>query len=85
MITVAILINGQPIVAKNAINQAERNEAGETKYLNDAGEVIWHRRDAGAVELAIQLLRTIKNDGPTKDDQQEQVERIEREILENAE
>jgi hypothetical protein len=61
MITVAILINGQPIVAKNAINQAEENDKGETKYLNDAGEVIWHKRGDGAVALAHKLLDTIRN------------------------
>lgn len=62
MITVAILINGQPIVAKNAVNQAEENEHGETKYLTDAGEVIWHKRSDGARVLAKKLLDTIRND-----------------------
>jgi len=63
MITVAILINGNPIVAKNAINQRETNERGETKYLNDAGEIIWHKSEDGAKVLAIKLLESIKNDG----------------------
>lgn len=35
MITVAILINGQPIVARNAINQVERNEKGETMMVSN--------------------------------------------------
>lgn len=66
MITVAILINGQPIVAKNAINVGKRNKKGETKYICDGGQVIWHKRDAGAVSLAKQLLGCIKNDDVAK-------------------
>ncbi len=62
MLTVAILINGNPLVAKNAINQAESNELGETKYINDAGEVIWHNPSDGAVVLAKKLLDTIRNE-----------------------
>lgn len=63
MITVAILINGQPIVARNAINQGKTNAAGETEYLTDSGVTLWHPREAGAVELAKRLLEEIKNDG----------------------
>lgn len=62
MITVAILLNGNPLVARNAINQAEWNEIGETKYLTDSGEVIWHKREDGAVKLAHRLLDLIRND-----------------------
>lgn len=64
MITVAILINGNPIVARNAINQARTNDLGETEYLTDSGETIWHHRDDGAVELAHRLLNLIRNDKP---------------------
>lgn len=63
MITVAILINGQPIVARNAVNQGETTADGHTKYLTDSGEVIWHRPEDGAVELSKRLLDTIRNDG----------------------
>lgn len=62
MITVAILLNGNPLVARNAINQGRTNERGETAYLTDSGVTLWHRRDAGAVELAKRLLDEIKND-----------------------
>lgn len=62
MITVAILINGNPIVAKNAINQRTQNDLGETAYKTDSGEIIWHHRDAGAVTLARRLLDTIRNE-----------------------
>jgi hypothetical protein len=62
MITVAILINGHPIVAKNAINQGKQNKKGETKYKTDSGEIIWHKPEDGARELAKKLLDTIRND-----------------------
>lgn len=61
MITVAILINGNPLVARNAINQAEVNEQGETKYLTDSGEILWHKKEDGAVKLAHKLLDMIRN------------------------
>jgi predicted Rdx family selenoprotein len=66
MITVAILINGQPIVARNAINRDNKNKKGETEYFTDSGEIVWHRRADGAVALAKKLLDTIRNDGPQK-------------------
>lgn len=62
MITVAILINGNPLVARNAINQKRQNDLGETEYLTDSGETIWHPREAGAVALAHRLLDLIKNE-----------------------
>jgi hypothetical protein len=62
MITVAILINGNPIVARNATNQGVINENGETKYFTDSGEVIWHKKGDGAVVLAHKLLDLIRND-----------------------
>lgn len=61
MLTVAILINGQPIVAKNAINQGVIKK-GKTKYITDSGKILWHNRTAGAVSLAKALLDTIKNE-----------------------
>lgn len=62
MLTVAILINGNPIVAKNAVNKMEKNERGETKYLTDSGEIIWHDGNDGAIVLAKKLLDLIRND-----------------------
>jgi hypothetical protein len=61
LITVAILINGQPIVVKTAVNVG-RSKDGAHKYICDGGDIIWHNRDDGAVELARQLLDTIRND-----------------------
>lgn len=62
MITVAILINGQPIVARNAVNKSKQNKKGETLYLTDSGEKIWHDKNDGAVSLAKKLLDLIRND-----------------------
>lgn len=62
MITVAILINGNPLVARNAVNKSEVNDQGETKYLADDGTVVWHKRSDGSVVLAHKLLELIKND-----------------------
>lgn len=60
MITVAILINGNPIMARSAVNQSVVNEKCETGYKTDSGEFIWHNRDEGAVALAHKLLDTIQ-------------------------
>ena len=59
MITVAILINGNPIMARSATNTGRGMPDGKVIYRVDTGEEIAHKRDAGAVELAIKLLKTI--------------------------
>lgn len=57
MITVAILINGQPIFARTAV----RVEAGKINtYQLDDGSVLKHRSEDGAIPLAIKMLKTIK-------------------------
>lgn len=66
MITVAILINGNPIAARNAINQGRINANGESEYLTDSGDTVWHDQDDGAVALAHKLLDLIKNDRKKK-------------------
>jgi hypothetical protein len=66
MLTVAILLNGHPLVAKNAINLSRKNKKGQTAYRTDSGEIIWHAREEGAVALAHKLLKTIRNDKPPK-------------------
>ena len=60
MITVAILINGNPIMARSATNTLVETATGEHIYFCDSGEKIKHKRDAGAVSLAIKMLKTIK-------------------------
>lgn len=62
MLTVGIFINGNPLVAKNCINQGEENEHGETKYKTDCGHIIWHKQSNGAIALAHMLLDMIKNE-----------------------
>lgn len=62
MLTVGIFINGNPLVAKNAINQVRRNRKGQVAYKTDSGEIIWHDPEEGAVVLAKKLLDTIRND-----------------------
>ena len=59
MITVAILINGKPILARSAVNKGEDAD-GMTTYDCDDGSVLRHKRSDGAVPLAIQMLKTIK-------------------------
>lgn len=59
MISVSISINGEPIFARSARNQLITNEKNQTKYVTDADDVIWHERDAGAIELAKLMLDTI--------------------------
>jgi hypothetical protein len=60
MITVAILINGNPLMARSAKDTGYKTPDGSKFYLCDTGEKIIHRQDAGAVELAIKMLRTIR-------------------------
>lgn len=59
MITVSILINGQPIFTRSAVNRGEC-APGIYEYELDTGELLTHKRDMGAVPLAIQMLKTIK-------------------------
>lgn len=59
MITVAILINGQPITARSAVRK-RTGEDGVHTYRLDDGSVIQHRYDDGAILLAIEMLKTIK-------------------------
>jgi hypothetical protein len=65
MITVTILINGNTLTARSAKDTGERTPDGSKIYLCDTGEKIVHHRDAGAVELAIKMLRTIREESDT--------------------
>ena len=58
MLTVAILINGQPIMARSA-RRVQDNDDDTATYKCDTGEEILHRPDDGAVALAHKLLNTI--------------------------
>ncbi len=59
MITVAILINGNPLMARSATNISGGNK-GVQKYKVDDGQIIEHRYEDGVVVLAKKLLDTIK-------------------------
>lgn len=59
MITVSILINGQPLFTRSAVNQ-QRLPSGHCEYLLDDGTAIEHMPEHGAVILAIKMLKTIK-------------------------
>ena len=64
MLTVAILINGNPIMARSAVNtgttdKLDKHEVKRTIYKVDDGSSILHDPDDGAVALAKKLLDTI--------------------------
>ena len=57
MITVNILINGQPIFTRTAV----RTHTGKMNhYACDDGTVIRHEYNHGAVKLAMKMLKTIQ-------------------------
>lgn len=58
MITVNILINGQPIFTRSAV-RVGGNPSGECIYSVDDGSTIRHNHDDGAAALAHKLLDTI--------------------------
>jgi hypothetical protein len=61
MITVAILLNGYPLIARSAHRRTSRhNKDGKNAYLLDTGEIIYHTYEEGAIKLAIKMLKTIK-------------------------
>lgn len=61
MITVAILINGHPVLTRSAVNiTPKRGDDAPNDYRVDDGSVISHVRSDGAVVLAHKLLDTIK-------------------------
>ena len=59
MITVAILINGHPIMARSAVNKGDIDSVGQVRYKVDDGSHIRHNPNDGAVQLAKKLLDTI--------------------------
>lgn len=58
MITVSILINGEAIYTRTAVNRLEEHGV----YILDTGERVMHNIDEGAVALAIKMLHTIEDD-----------------------
>lgn len=62
MLTVAILVNGNPIMARSATNTG-RAITGKIVYQVDDGSEILHDPEEGAVRLAVMLLGTIREQG----------------------
>lgn len=60
MITVAILINANPIYTRTAVNIGNADDGIHSAYELDTGQIIEHKREDGAVKLAIEMLKTIK-------------------------
>lgn len=67
MITVSIFINNKPVFTRTAVNRTdEYYKKHPTKkrksgaYLVDNGEWLFHQSKDGAVKLAMQMLKTIK-------------------------
>lgn len=60
MISVAIMINGNPIMARSAVKKGEHKRLkGKYKYAVDDGSEIIHDPKEGAVALAIRMLKNI--------------------------
>jgi hypothetical protein len=60
VITVSILINGNPIFTRSAVRTVTRERGHPCEYKTDDGTVISHVYEDGAVVLAKKLLDTIK-------------------------
>ncbi len=70
MITVTILINGEPIYTRTAINKGkvkadwiQGNNTTQCNYKVDDGTIIKHDTEDGAIVLAKKMLDTIKEAG----------------------
>lgn len=55
MFTVSILVNGEPILTRSAVNRLKEKGG----YVVDTGELVKHDPNDGAVSLAKKLLDTI--------------------------
>lgn len=65
MISVFVSVNGRPIMGRSAVNQGATQPAGYCQYLVDDGSTLVHNPDDGEVNLAIAMLKTIKELGVT--------------------
>lgn len=63
VLTVAILINGNPIMARSAVNSGKSAPDNRVPYDVDDGSIVYHDPDDGAIALAHKLLDTIKEQG----------------------
>lgn len=65
MLTVVIMINGEPVFTRSAV-RVEDLEDNHGRYEVDEGSELVHDRDEGAVELARKLLDTIDEPGENR-------------------
>lgn len=86
MITVSISINGEPLFARSAKRQDTKNENGETLYVTDSGDAIFHDYRKSAIELAKKMLDTIdeKMDNIRDREMMEMVIRLQEEDRKNG-
>ena len=63
MISVVIFINETPIMARSAYRTDKKTKDGKNIYQVDDGSKIEHNYGDGAVPLAIEMLKTIKEPG----------------------
>ena len=57
MITVSILINGQPLITRSAIRKTGKVNC---TYEMDDGNIIHHKPKDGAIKLAIKMLKKVR-------------------------
>jgi len=66
MITVSISINGSTVFARTAVRRGQLDKKDKERvytYVLDDGSTIRSRYGKGAVQLAIKMLKTIKEPG----------------------
>ncbi len=61
MITVAILINGNPIIARSAVRKHQHKD-GSCEYNVDDGRIVLHSPEEGTCKLAIKMLEGIQEE-----------------------
>ena len=59
-LTVAVFINGHPILARTCRNVRRVGDTDECEYKVDDGRRILHHQDDGATALAIKLLEGVE-------------------------
>jgi hypothetical protein len=58
MITVAIYVNGVPLIVRSASRVGKPKKGKPSEYRVDTGDIIMHYYDEGAIVLAHKLLDT---------------------------
>jgi hypothetical protein len=59
MISIVILINGYPVMARSAFRMTDNGDENENDYQVDTGEVLVHIPIKGAIPLCKAMLDTI--------------------------